>query len=69
VGGVGLPPAKFSIIGEHVWLLERTGAPVQFLVFGNDRNVPVRWLQRYGHLAPNVVFYFLTDAGVLENLR
>ena len=23
VGGVGLPPAKFSIIAEHVWLLEK----------------------------------------------
>lgn len=69
VGGVGLPPAKFSIIAEHVWLLERTGAPVQFLVFGNDRKVPVQWLKRYGHLAPAVAFYFLTDSEDLETLR
>jgi hypothetical protein len=27
VGGVGLPPAKFSIIAEHVWLLEKNAAP------------------------------------------
>lgn len=69
VGGVGLPPAKFSIIAEHVWLLERTDAPVQFLVFGNDRSVPVQWLKRYGHLTPQVAFFFLTDAGELETLR
>jgi hypothetical protein len=50
VGGVGLPPAKFSIIAEHVWLLEKTGAPTTFLVFGNDRQVPIRWLERYGDL-------------------
>jgi hypothetical protein len=69
VGGVGLPPAKFSIIAEPVWLLERIGAPVQFLVFGNDRSVPVQWLKRYGHLASAVAFYFLTGSGDLETLR
>src|SRR5207245_1584035 len=61
VGGVGLPPAKFSIIAEHVWLLERTGAPTTFLVFGNDRQVPIRWLERYGELTSAVTFYFLSD--------
>lgn len=69
VGGVGLPPAKFSIIAEHVWLLERTAAPVQFLVFGNDRSVPMQWLKRFGHLAPQVAFFFLPDSGELEDLR
>ena len=68
VGGVGLPPAKFSIIAEHVWLLEKTGSPVLFLVFGNDRNVPVQWLKRYGHLATRVAFFFLTGSGELEKL-
>ena len=69
VGGVGLPSAKFSIIAEHVWLLEKTGAPVLFLVFGRDRSVPVQWLKRYGHLTTQVVFYFLADTGELEKLR
>lgn len=68
VGGVGLPPAKFSIIAEHVWLLEKTGAPVLFLVFGHDRSVPVQWLKRYGHLTTEVAFYFLADTGELEKL-
>ncbi|MDP7290919.1 MAG: hypothetical protein QF497_01720, partial [Verrucomicrobiota bacterium] len=27
-----LPPAKFSIIAEHVWLLEKSGADRTFLV-------------------------------------
>lgn len=69
VGGTGLPPAKFSIIAEHVWLLEKTGAPQQFLVFGNDRAVPELWLARYGSLVNDVVFYFLTDDGELEQLN
>ena len=69
VQGQRLPLAKFSIIAEHVWLLERTGAPITFLVFGNDRQVPVLWLQRYGNLVSGVVFYFLTDDGVLEQLN
>ena len=69
VRGLRLPPAKFSIIAEHVWLLEKTGAPVTFLVFGNDRQVPVLWLERYGHLASGVAFYFLTDESMLELLQ
>jgi hypothetical protein len=39
VAGERLPPAKFATIAEHVWLLEKTNAPTQFLVFGNDREV------------------------------
>jgi hypothetical protein len=68
VRGQRLPPAKFSVIAEHVWLLEKTGAPTTFLVFGNDRQVPSLWLERYGHLVGDVAFYFLTDEGELELL-
>ena len=68
VRGQRLPPAKFSIIAEHVWLLEKTGAPITFLVFGNDRQVPVLWLKRYSSLVSDVVFYFLADNGTLEHL-
>jgi hypothetical protein len=68
VHGQRLPPAKFSIIAEHVWLLEKTGAPTTFLVFGHDRQVPALWLQRYGSLVSGVSFYFLADDGSLEVL-
>jgi len=68
VRGERLPPAKFSIIAEHVWLLEKTGASTMFLVFGNQREVPVLWLERYGDLVSGVDFYFLTDDGTLEQL-
>jgi hypothetical protein len=69
VGGHRLPPAKFSVIAEHVWLLEKTGAKHKFLVFGNDREVPVRWLARFGHLCGDVKIYFLSDDRHLENLN
>jgi hypothetical protein len=69
VGGQRLPPAKFSVIAEHVWLLEKTQAARRFLVFGNQREVPVQWLKKYGHLVANVEFYFLTDEGKLETLN
>jgi hypothetical protein len=68
VRGEQLPSAKFSNISEHVWLLDKTEAVFAFLVFGNDRHVPVSWLKRYGNLAPDVAFYFLTDDGELEQL-
>lgn len=70
VHGRRLPPAKFSIIAEHVWLLEKTGASTTFLVFGNDWRVPELWLERYGSLVSDVGFYFLADdGGALEELR
>jgi hypothetical protein len=43
--------------------------PEQFLVFGNDREVPLRWLERYASLAGSVQFFFLSDEGHLEVLR
>ena len=69
VGGERLPPAKFSVIAEHVWLLEKTGAKKLFLVFGNDRRVPEKWIEKYGDLASDVSFYFLSDDGQLEVLK
>ncbi|MEW5956532.1 MAG: hypothetical protein AB1801_02330 [Chloroflexota bacterium] len=69
VGGTGLPPAKFSVIAEHVWLLEKIQAREKFLIFGNDRQVPVLWLKRYGSLITAVAFYYLSDAGKLELLK
>ncbi len=61
VRGVSIPPAKFSVIAEHVWLLEKTSAEHKFLVFGNDRRVSLEWLKRYGHLVKDVAFYFLDE--------
>jgi len=58
VRGKSLPPAKFSVIAEHVWLLEKIKAKNKFLVFGNDRRVPEEWLKRYGKLVRNVDFFF-----------
>lgn len=69
VNGSGTPPAKLSNISEDVWLLEKTGAPHQFLVFGNDRAVPAMWLKKYGDLVSTVSFYFLADDGTLELLQ
>ena len=68
VRGTRWPPAKAATITEHVWLLEKTGAHETFLVFGNDRQVPILWLKRYGNLVSGVTFYFLSDDGELEEL-
>lgn len=68
VRGTGLPPAKFSTIAEYVWLLEKTRAIKQFLVFGNDRRVPEWWLDRYGNLT-DVQFYYVSDTGAIAPLN
>jgi hypothetical protein len=69
VNGTALPPAKWSIIAEHVWLLEKTDAAVKFLAFGNDRRVPEKWLQKYGSLVRDVRFYFIDPTGSVERLN
>ena len=69
VKGKSIPPAKFSIIAEHVWLLEKTNAKRKFLVFGNDKRVPQKWLEKYGPLVDSVEFYFLDESGKLELLQ
>lgn len=68
VKGTGLPPAKFSAIAEHVWLLGHTMAKQKFLVFGNDVRVPKLWLARFGKLVQGVLFFFLNANGDLEQL-
>jgi hypothetical protein len=68
VGGVRLPPAKFSTIAEYVWLLSQTSAEHRFLVFGNDRRVPEEWLKRYGRHTSGIDFFFLERTGELHLL-
>ncbi|MEI8285020.1 MAG: hypothetical protein WCG52_08500 [bacterium] len=62
------PLAKFMVIAGHVWILKELNAKHRFLVFGNQRAVPERWLQRYGHLVKGVSFFFLSNRGKLEKL-
>jgi hypothetical protein len=69
VRGRRLPPAKFAVIAEYVWLLEKSSAQHKFLVFGNDRRVPQLWLAKYESLVVDVDFYFLTPQGEIEKLR
>jgi len=65
---MNIPPAKFSVIAEYVWLLEKTNAATKFLVFGNDRRVPETWLTFYGNLIDNIDFFFLDYDNHLEKL-
>jgi hypothetical protein len=51
------PAAKWSTIAEYVWLLEKTRARHKFIVFGQDKEVPIRWLKRFGSLT-KINFYF-----------
>lgn len=54
------PAAKWSTIAEYVWLLEKTKAEHKFIVFGQDKDVPIRWLKRFGSLT-NIQFYFFCN--------
>ena len=70
VRGRSIPPAKWSGVAEHVWFLEKVAASQKFLVFGNDRQVPVMWLNRWGlFVTDEISFFFLSDEGGFEELR
>ena len=57
-----IPSAKLSVIAEYVWLLQHVeNAKRRFLVFGQDRAVPDRWLARYQPLLAGVEFWFLDE--------
>jgi hypothetical protein len=49
------------VIAEYVWLLQHIPADRRFLVFGQDREVPERWLNRFRPLTGDIEFYFLGD--------
>jgi hypothetical protein len=65
---LAVPAAKWSVIAEYVWLLEHLDADRRFIVFGQDRDVPERWLKRFRPLTEGVSFYFLEDGGRLVAL-
>ena len=60
------PSAKFSTIAEYVWLLEKVKAKNKFIVFGKDKEVPERWLSRYGSLVKDVKFYYFDGKNLVE---
>lgn len=67
--GGRIPYAVHSTISETVWLLQHVTAEHRFIIFGNDRRVPETWLDRFGHLADGIKFYFLEDRDELEVLK
>jgi hypothetical protein len=56
--GLDVPAAKWSTIAEYVWLLQFTTAKNKFLIFGRDKSVPQRWLNRHRSLVGEIKFYF-----------
>jgi len=64
-----LPPAKFMEIAGHCWLLEKVETEKRFLVFGNQIDVPEKWLKKYGKLVKNIEFYFIDNNGNITKLN
>jgi hypothetical protein len=69
VHGEKFPPAKMMEITGHVWLLEKVNVKNPFLVFGNQREVPDLWLEKYGKYKQNVRFFFISQTSNLEELE
>jgi hypothetical protein len=64
----GVPSAKLSTICEYAWLLQNTGKKRKFLIFGNDKLVPILFLSRWQSLVQDIEFYFF-DGHTLERLN
>jgi len=65
---IPVPAAKWSDISEYVWLLQKTKAKRKFLVFGQDKEIPQRYLKRYSSLVLDIEFYFF-DGNTIERLN
>ncbi len=65
---IPVPAAKWSTIAEYVWLLQHVNASRRFLVFGQDRQIPERWLDRFKLLTDGIEFYYLGVDDVLIKL-
>jgi hypothetical protein len=63
-----IQPAKLAAISEAVWFLEKIEARHKFLIFGSAKEIPLKWLQRYGSLINNISFYFWDEMGDLKVL-
>ncbi len=61
-----VPAAKWSAIAEYVWLLEKVNSTHKFLVFGKDKELSQRWLNKHRTLLREVKFYFLSDNNLEE---
>lgn len=69
VNGTDFPPAKMSVISEHVWLLSKLVVRQRFLVFGNEARIPRLWLEKHRHLTEGIKFWFLYPDGTLDLLH
>jgi hypothetical protein len=60
---IAVPAAKWQGIAEYIWLLQKVQAERVFMVFGQDVEVPLRYLKRVRPLTAPVEFYFLDSSG------
>ena len=55
------PSGKLATVSEYVWLLQKTNAEHKFIVFGGTKDIPQKWMKRYGALIEDVKFYFFEN--------
>jgi hypothetical protein len=69
VSGEKLMLAKFSMVSEMVWLLEKVPAERRILIFtGDTEELPQNWLSRLGALT-TVEFFFIDEFGKMKQLK
>ncbi len=64
---IPIPAAKYDNITAYIHFLQNIEAHTKFLVFGENKELPNRWLKRFENLAEGVEFYFYADS-TLEKL-
>lgn len=65
---IPVPAAKWSHISECIWLLQKTRAKRKFMLFGQDKEIPERYLKRWSSIVTDIEFYFF-DGKKLERLN
>lgn len=59
--------SKFSSISEYVWILENLNSENKFIVFGGNKQVPLKWVSKFRSLVKDVKIYFF-DGMAMEEL-
>jgi hypothetical protein len=67
--GKNQPSGKLATIGLEALLLKATGYKMIFLIFGADKEVPEMFLERYGNLCKEIIFFFLDTNRKLTRLN
>jgi len=64
------PSAKFSILNEYIWLLQKLPKPWRkFIVIGKDKSLVEKYVKEYKPWLENVMIFYSDGKSVLKKIK